>query len=101
MGPHDDGDPVGGNALVIGTIEYTVPLYDNFIRFALFYDIANISRRVQDLGDDKFRNVVGFGFKFVIPQLNNIPVSLDFGFPLTKEPGDERQTVTFDIGKLF
>jgi len=55
----------------------------------------------QDLGDDKFRNVFGFGFKFVIPQIGNIPVSLDFGFPLTKEDEDERQTVTFDIGKLF
>ena len=53
------------------------------------------------MAHEKWRNVVGFGIRFIIPQLGNIPVKLDFGFPLTKRDEDERQTVTFDIGALF
>lgn len=100
MGPHDRGDPVGGDALVLGTIEYSYPIFVEFLRGAIFYDIANLTPDIYDLSHDKWRNVVGFGIRFFIPQLGNIPVKLDFGFPLTKRGQDERQTVTFDIGTL-
>ena len=101
VGPREQGDPVGGEAYVLGTIEYSYPLFVEFLRGAFFYDIANLSSRIENLNHDKWRNTVGFGIRFLIPQLANIPVKLDFGFPLTKEDDDERQTVTFDIGALF
>jgi outer membrane protein insertion porin family len=100
MGPHDRGDPIGGHALVLGTVEYSYPIFVEFLRGAFFYDIANLTPDIYDLADTKWRNVVGFGIRFFIPQLGNIPVKLDFGFPLTKRREDERQTVTFDIGTL-
>jgi len=81
MGPHDRGDPVGGDALVLGTIEYSYPIFVEFLRGAFFYDIANLVPDLYDLQDTKWRNVVGFGIRFFIPQLGNIPVKLDFGFP--------------------
>ena len=34
-------------------------------------------------------------------QLSNIPITLDFGFPLNYDDEDERETVTFDIGRIF
>jgi outer membrane protein insertion porin family len=101
MGPHEAGDPVGGEAYVLGTLEYSYPLFVEFLRGAFFWDIANLTREIEFLPHDKWRNTVGFGIRFLIPQLGNIPVKLDFGFPLTKEDEDERQTVTFDIGALF
>jgi outer membrane protein insertion porin family len=101
VGPHENGNPVGGAVRLSGTIEVGFPLFGEFLRGAFFYDIANISVDMATFGDDKFRNSVGFGIRFLIPQLGNIPVALDFGFPLSKEDDDERQTVTFDIGKLF
>ncbi|HVE41511.1 MAG TPA: outer membrane protein assembly factor BamA [Planctomycetota bacterium] len=100
MGPHERGDPVGGDALVLGTVEYSYPIFVEFLRGAVFYDIANLTPDIYDLRHDKWRNVVGFGIRFFIPQLGNIPVKLDFGFPLTKRRDDDRQTVTFDIGTL-
>jgi outer membrane protein assembly factor BamA len=100
MGPHENGDPVGGHALVLGTVEYTYPIFVEFLRGAFFYDIANLTDDIYGLRHEKWRNVVGFGIRFFIPQLGNIPVKLDFGFPLTKQRQDERQTVTFDIGTL-
>jgi outer membrane protein insertion porin family len=101
MGPHENGDPVGGEAYVLGTLEYSYPIFVEFLRGAFFWDIANLSPEIEFLAHDKWRNTVGFGIRFLIPQLGNIPVKLDFGFPLTKEDEDERQTVTFDLGALF
>ena len=100
MGPHESGDPIGGHALVLGTVEYTYPIFVEFLRGAFFYDIANLTEDIYGLRHEKWRNVVGFGIRFLIPQLGSIPVKLDFGFPLTKQRQDERQTVTFDIGTL-
>jgi outer membrane protein insertion porin family len=101
MGPHQGDDPVGGEAYVLGTLEYSWPIFVEFLRGAFFYDIANLTPEIELLAHDRWRNTVGFGIRFLIPQLGNIPVKLDFGFPLTKEDEDERQTVTFDIGALF
>jgi outer membrane protein insertion porin family len=100
MGPHENGDPIGGDALALGTVEYSYPIFVEFLRGAVFYDIANLTSDIYDLRHEKWRNVVGFGIRFFIPQLGNIPVKLDFGFPLTKRREDDRQTVTFDIGTL-
>jgi outer membrane protein insertion porin family len=100
MGPHENGDPVGGDALVLTTIEYSYPIFVEFLRGAFFYDLANLTSDFDGLRHEKWRNVVGFGIRFFIPQLGNIPVKLDFGFPLTKQQQDQRQTVTFDIGTL-
>ncbi len=101
MGPHEQGDPVGGEGYALLTLEYSYPLFVEFLRGAFFWDVANLTREVELLAHDKWRNTVGFGIRFLIPQLGNIPVKLDFGWPLTREDEDERQTVTFDIGTLF
>ncbi|HLY72922.1 MAG TPA: BamA/TamA family outer membrane protein, partial [Planctomycetota bacterium] len=100
MGPHENGDPIGGDALVLATAEYSYPIFVEFLRGAFFYDLANLTPDFEGLRHEKWRNVVGFGVRFFIPQLGNIPVKLDFGFPLTKQKQDDRQTVTFDIGTL-
>jgi outer membrane protein insertion porin family len=100
MGPHENGDPVGGDALVLETVEYSYPVFVEFLRGAFFYDLGNLTPDFPSLRHTKWRNVVGVGLRFFIPQLGNIPVKLDFGFPLTKRNEDHRQTVTFDIGTL-
>jgi outer membrane protein assembly factor BamA len=101
VGPHQSGDPVGGEALALGTLEYSYPLFVEFLRGAFFYDIGTLTPKIELMAHEKWRNTVGFGIRFLIPQLGNIPVKLDFGFPLSKREEDERQTVTFDIGALF
>jgi outer membrane protein insertion porin family len=101
MGPHEGDDPVGGEAYAFFSVEYSWPLFVEFLRGAAFYDLANLTPKIEELWDIKWRNSVGFGLRFLIPQLGNIPVKLDFGIPLTRESEDERESVTFDIGALF
>lgn len=100
MGPHEFINPLGGDALALGTVEYSYPVFVEFLRGAFFYDLGNLTPDVYGLRHEKWRNVVGFGVRFFIPQLGNVPVKLDFGFPLTRTNQDHRQTVTFDIGTL-
>lgn len=101
MGPFENGDPVGGLAYLYASVEYTFPLFTKILRGAVFYDIANLVSDIDDFKHVKFRNVVGVGIRFQIPQLSNIPVAIDFGFPLTKLDDDEEELVTFDIGRMF
>ncbi len=101
MGPHEGDDPIGGEAYVFGGVEYSFPIFVEFLRGAFFWDIANLTLHPDELAHEKWRNTIGFGFRFLIPQLGNVPITLDFGFPLTKQDDDERETVTFDIGRLF
>jgi len=101
VGPKENGDPVGGEGYVFASVEYSFPLIVEFLRGAVFFDVANIAPEWADLRDTTWRQTIGFGIRFIIPQLGNVPVALDFGFPIRKDDDDERQTVTFDIGKLF
>ena len=101
LGPQEFGDPIGGEAYVFASVEYSFPLFVEVLRGAFFYDVANLSSRIENLQHDTWRQSVGFGIRFIIPQLGGIPVSLDFGFPFRKDDGDERRTITFDIGSLF
>lgn len=101
VGPQENGDPVGGLALFFMSVEYTFPLFTKILRGAVFWDIANLTLGHDEFFHTKFRNTIGVGVRFMIPQLSNIPVAIDFGFPMTKEDEDDRQTITFDIGRLF
>jgi len=101
LGPMENGDPVGGLALVFASVEYSFPLFTKILRGAVFYDVANLVSDIDELKSVMFRNTIGVGVRFIIPQLSNIPVAIDFGFPLTYLDDDERQTITFDIGRMF
>jgi len=40
-------DPLGGESMLIGNLEYTYPVL-SFLKLAAFYDIGNVWQRVQD-----------------------------------------------------
>ncbi|MCF7888098.1 MAG: outer membrane protein assembly factor BamA [Candidatus Omnitrophica bacterium] len=92
IGPIDQGnsdDPLGGEALFVANIEYTYPLAD-FLKVATFYDIGNVWAKNSDFfqteGDrEAFYSSVGLGLRVKTPIG---PVSVDYGWPLDKEPGE-------------
>ncbi|MFC1703223.1 outer membrane protein assembly factor BamA [Candidatus Omnitrophota bacterium] len=94
VGPIDpvSEDPIGGKSIMVGNIEYTVPLIE-FIRVAAFYDIGNVWPDVNQLGDGGFKAGVGLGLRVKTPIG---PIRLDYGFPLNDEPGEEEKE-----GKLY
>ena len=102
IGPYDriTKDPLGGNSLLIGNIEYTYPLFD-FLRTAVFFDSGNVWEKTSDLGSGGFKSSFGFGLRLKTPLG---PISLDYGIPLNKEPGEEKKSngrFHFSVGYGF
>ncbi len=102
VGPIDSvsKNPLGGNSLLIGSIEYTYPVFD-FLRFACFYDVGNVWKKLSDIGSGGFKSGVGFGVRIKTPIG---PIRLDYGIPLNKQAGeDEKKSgrVHFSMGSGF
>ncbi|MFA5038196.1 MAG: outer membrane protein assembly factor BamA [Candidatus Omnitrophota bacterium] len=85
VGPADPvtADPLGGEALFVFNIEYTVPLLD-FVKGAVFIDTGNVWEKASDFGRGGFKTGVGFGVRIKTPIG---PLKLDYGIPLNKQPG--------------
>ena len=60
-------------------------------------DAGNLVEEPGDFSLDEVRVSTGFGIRFAVPFLGPEPISLDFGFPIKKEPGDDRELVSFGI----
>ncbi|OGX18376.1 MAG: outer membrane protein assembly factor BamA, partial [Omnitrophica WOR_2 bacterium RBG_13_44_8b] len=87
IGPVDSvsEDPLGGEAMLIGNIEYTYPLL-NFFKVAAFYDVGNVWAKQKDLGSGSLKAGVGIGVRLKTPIG---PIMLDYGVPLNKVTGEE------------
>ena len=93
-------DPLGGDKMLIGNIEYTYPLAD-FLKAATFFDIGKVwgneSANVEESG---FMSSIGLGFRVNTPIG---PVSVDYGWPLSKEVGEEGKEgrFHFNVSRAF
>jgi outer membrane protein insertion porin family len=64
--------------LWFGSAEYSVPIIDR-LRFALFYDVGNVSSRAYDFKIDNFNDNWGLGLRLNLPIG---PLRLDYGIPI-------------------
>jgi outer membrane protein insertion porin family len=87
IGPIDSlsKDPLGGNSLLIGNMEYTYPLL-SFLKVATFYDVGNVWEKVRKLGGSGIKSSFGLGVRIKTPIG---PIVLDYGIPLNKAPGED------------
>lgn len=102
VGPIDktSEDPIGGNKMLVGNIEYTYPLAD-FLKAATFFDIGKVWGGESDsIEENDFMSSVGLGFRVNTPIG---PVSVDYGWPLDKEPGEEGKEgrFHFNVSRSF
>ncbi len=93
VGPIDpvSEDPIGGEAMLVGNVEYIVPVVE-FIKVAAFFDSGNVWRRIEDLGSGNFKSGMGLGLRVRTPIG---PINLDYGYPLNDEPGEEEKQGKF------
>lgn len=97
-GPMQNGDPVGGNALLYGTAEYSFPIFGDTVRGVTFFDFGTVNSDAFKFGD--IRASVGFGIRVFSPSIP-IPIALDFGFPIRSFGDDDTEIVSFTIGTDF
>lgn len=101
VGPHEEGEPIGGDFLWVNTVEYDFPLYERMLRGVLFVDFGKVEPDIHNRLLDDMRAGVGFGFRFFIPFLGPIPFEINFGFPLLEEDDDKSELISFSIGHPF
>ncbi|UCD15036.1 MAG: outer membrane protein assembly factor BamA, partial [Candidatus Omnitrophota bacterium] len=101
VGPIDQvtEDPIGGEAMFVVNLEYTYPLMD-FIKVASFFDSGNVWEDYDDFLNGGLKSSVGLGLRVKTPIG---PVSVDYGWPLNTEPGEEGKEgrFHFSVSKGF
>lgn len=90
-----DDDPIGGDFSIVGTAEVVFPLAGESLRGVVFTDVGTVEQRVEVT---TLRSSVGFGFRLQLPIFAQVPLALDFGFPITKSSQDDTQVVSFSLG---
>lgn len=107
VGPHENGEPVGGKAYWTAAAEYGFPLVgvpspgEPSLRGVAFVDTGSLASDWSDSGITDVRVSVGAGIRIVIPFLGTRPVAIDFGIPVLKVDGDETRLVSFSFGSNF
>lgn len=98
LGPEDaEGNPLGGNVMVLGNIETRFSLLGN-LGVVLFCDAGGVWTEVQQIskGSSGFGTGVGIRYNTLIG-----PIRLDYGFAPTWENSLKRGKVYFAIGQAF
>ncbi len=98
-GPRDnDGNPLGGNALLVINNELRFPIYRN-LGGAVFSDTGNVFRRVRDFRVQELTQTVGFGLRLQTPVG---PVRVDIGSLIWNKPDDLKSyQIHFSFGSVF
>ena len=101
VGPLDSNteDPIGGESLLVGNIEYTIPLID-FVKLAAFFDVGNVWAKTEDFASSNLKSGTGVGLRVKTPIG---PINLDYGYPLNDEPGqaDRSGKFYFSVSRGF
>ena len=63
--------------------------------FVTFVDHGTVE---SDVSIRDYRVSVGAGLRVVVPALGPLPIALDFAYPLTKSPFDQKQIFSFYVG---
>ncbi|MCZ6795171.1 MAG: outer membrane protein assembly factor BamA [Planctomycetota bacterium] len=104
LGPHQGDVPVGGQAMLRGTVQYSFPLYFKEIRGVALFDWGNLEPSFDNFSTGRFRTAVGGGLRVRLPVPlfeQPIPFNLYWVKALSSENGDEEEIFTFSLGFGF
>jgi len=90
--------PIGGNWKIFLGAQYEIPLVGTFLSTVVFCDTGTVT---DSVGFDDYRVSVGAGLRLRIPQLGEVPIAFDFGFPVVEQAEDEQKTFSFSIQMPF
>jgi outer membrane protein insertion porin family len=91
------GIRIGGTSMLLGNVEYIVPLPLNF-RVAGFFDIGNVYGFGRRFDPTDTREAAGVGIRWLSPFG---PIRVDYGFNLDRRAGEDAATLHFSAGSPF
>jgi outer membrane protein assembly factor BamA len=92
------GDQIGGNSLILYSVEDTFPVYKNLVKGVVFLDAGKAGVGTSDIGFDDIRVSAGPGVRFTLPFFGRMTIGVDFGFALIKQQDDNTKFVNINIG---
>jgi outer membrane protein assembly complex protein YaeT len=96
VGPDENGFKVGGHFMLLGSVEYQIPILQNDMLYAVaFSDFGTVESEL-DIKD--FRVSAGVGLRIIVPMFGPVPIALDWAYPIVKKDTDERQIFAFFVG---
>ena len=102
VGRHVNGQPIGGEWMLLASTEYEFPLVKNLLSVVAFVDQGTVGSSIGASDAWRWRVSVGGGIRLAIPfLLGDRPLALDLGFPILYEDEDERAVVSFTMGRNF
>ena len=101
VGPPADGRPMGGEFLLTGTLEYEMPIAEDFLSAVAFTDAGTLGTTIADDDAFRLRLSVGAGIRLKIPGFGDAPLALDFAVPLLLEEEDEKTLISFSLARDF
>jgi outer membrane protein insertion porin family len=90
-----DDDRIGGEFSLTGSAEVSFPLVSDQLRGVVFTDIGTVE---SDLKLGTIRSSVGAGFRITLPLMGQVPIAIDFAYPLTEDDQDDTQLISFSLG---
>lgn len=106
IGPFDalSGEALGGETFMSGTVEFLYPLHTiqqpgsyqriEALRAGVFVDFGVLNEDAWTLNLDDTRIGAGFSLGLAYP----LPLQLNFGYPVRRFSGDDRETFSFTFG---
>ncbi|HLX62248.1 MAG TPA: outer membrane protein assembly factor BamA [Planctomycetota bacterium] len=105
--PLEKGLAIGAKREYYGSAEYSIPLYEELVRGAVFYDAGtaygagNTDPHFRVTNDtSRLRTAAGLGFYIRTP-FSPAPVRLYFSRAIEKTPFDRTKTIDFTLGARF
>ncbi len=97
LGPHVNGDPIGGEFLSVYNVEYTFPIIGE-LQGAVFFDAGNLLPNASDAGFTDMRYAIGVGLRYKLPIG---PIRLDYGFNPDPREDEDFGAFHFSFGFAF
>ena len=97
VGPQQNGEPIGGQSMARGTLEWTFPIIEK-ARGAIFYDTGFVNTSAWSFGFNHMASDVGIGLRLDLPIG---PLRLDYGYPVMRDGYNGGGHFNFNVGYQF
>jgi outer membrane protein insertion porin family len=101
VSPAENGKLVGGDSLLTGSVEYSLPITeDDRLQLVTFCDAGYVGKRVADIvsGWSEPRASLGVGIRWQPPFLGPATIEIDLAAPILKQSQDKTQIISFSLG---
>ena len=94
--PMENGVEVGGQFQWLNSVQNLFPVTaDDMLHGVAFCDFGTVE---QSVTIKDFRVAPGIGARITVPAMGPAPIALDFAFPVSYAPTDDRQVFSFSMG---